>query len=81
MSQFETKSYHRFILTTNNEEPINTASGDRRFFFVRSSDELIGNKAYFEKFNELLESVPLVKHSYEYFKNFEGAAGFIKLSN
>jgi putative DNA primase/helicase len=78
LSQFETKSYHRFVLTTNNEEPINTASGDRRFFVVRSSDELIGNKAYFTRFNELLESVSLVKHCYEYFKNLEGVKGFIK---
>jgi hypothetical protein len=80
LSQFETKSYHRFILTTNNEEPINTASGDRRFFVVRSSDELIGNKAYFTRFNELLESASLVKHCYEYFKTLEGAAGCIKMS-
>jgi hypothetical protein len=79
LSQFEIISYHRFILTTNNEEPINTASGDRRFLVIRSSDDLVGDKTYFAKFNRLLESQDLVKHCYEYFKTMSGADGFIRM--
>lgn len=79
LSQFSTKSYHRFILTTNNEEPINTASGDRRFFVVRSSDELVRNHVYFTQFNQLLASEDLVKHCYEYFKTLPDVEGFIRL--
>jgi hypothetical protein len=37
--QYKIKSYHRFITTTNKEEPINSTNGDRRNLIIRSSDE------------------------------------------
>ena len=46
-NQYDIQSYHRFIISTNNEEPINTSKDDRRKFIVRCSDELIGKKEYF----------------------------------
>ena len=38
--QYKIKSYHRFITTTNKEEPVNTTNGDRRNLIIRSSDEI-----------------------------------------
>ena len=37
--KFIIKSYHRFLITTNSEDPIDTKEGDRRNFIIRSSDE------------------------------------------
>ena len=39
VNQYKINSYHRFIITTNNEEPIETKDGDRRNLIIRSSDE------------------------------------------
>ena len=68
VSQYDINSYHRFIITTNKEEPINTSSDDRRKFIFRSSDELCGNKEYFNKMYELLDDVNVIKTCYEHFK-------------
>lgn len=40
VGQYEVTSYHRFIVTTNNEDPMRSGSDDRRKVIVRSSDEL-----------------------------------------
>jgi len=68
VNPYEIKSYHRFIITTNKEEPMNTAKDDRRKLFIRSSDEKIGDKEYFKKIYDYLEDVNIVKTCYEYFK-------------
>jgi len=75
--QYKIQSYHRFIITTNNEEPINTTKDDRRKLFIRSSDELIPNKEYFVEMNDvILEDVNVIKTCYEYFKNLDGLDKF-----
>merc|ERR1712196_550913 len=43
------KSYHRFIITTNKEEPIKTSKDDRRNLIIRASDEKCGDKTYFTR--------------------------------
>ena len=48
IDQIQIKSYHRFIITTNKEDPIVTSKDDRSNLIIRSSDELCGNKAYFK---------------------------------
>ena len=68
-NQYDIASYHRFIITTNKEEPMNTAKDDRRKYFIRSSDEKIGDKEYFIKLHGYLEDVNIVKTCYEYFKS------------
>jgi len=67
-NQYDIASYHRFIITTNKEEPINTSKDDRRNLIIRSSDEKIGNKEYFVKLHNYLEDVNIVKTCYNYFK-------------
>ena len=43
----ELPSFHRFILTTNDDFPIPTGKGDRRFGIIAASNDLIGNTAFF----------------------------------
>lgn len=67
-NQYDITSHHRFIITTNKEEPINTSKDDRRNLIIRSSDEKVGNKEYFKTLHEYLEDINIVKTCYEYFK-------------
>lgn len=78
-NQVKVPSFHRFIISTNNEEPFNTSCDDRRKFVIRCSDDLIGNKTYFKKFYNYIDDVNVIKTMYEYFKNFEGVENFLAL--
>jgi len=78
-NQYDIQSYHRFIITTNKEEPIKTTTDDRRNLIIRSSDELIGDKDYFEKIYEMLEKPDVVKTCYEYFKSLTEVGEFSKM--
>jgi hypothetical protein len=76
-SQFDIKSYHRFMITTNNFDPLRVGQDDRRNIIIRASDELIGNKEYFTKWNnEYLNDVNCIKTFYEYFKALPGLDNF-----
>jgi hypothetical protein len=76
VAQYDVESFHHFIVTTNSENPMSTSKDDRRKLIIRSSDELIGNKAYFNKLYELLGDVNAVKSCYEYFKSIPGMDKF-----
>ena len=69
VNQYDIISYHRFIATTNNQEPIKTTQDDRRNWVVRSSDEKCGDKEYFNYLHNILEDENVVKTCYEYFKS------------
>lgn len=73
VNSYPIKSYHRFIITTNNDECITTTYDDRRKLIIRSSDELCGNKEYFNNLYSLLDDIDVIKSCYEYFKDLEGA--------
>ena len=55
-------SDHRFLISTNKDEPINTTQDDRRNIIIRCSDELIDNTVYFEKINKLIEDDDVCKN-------------------
>jgi phage/plasmid-associated DNA primase len=76
MNQYQIQSYHRFIVTTNNEDPIVTKSDDRRNLVIRTSDELKGNDEYFKKMNEMINDVNVIKTFYEYLKNIPNMENF-----
>lgn len=76
MNQYQIQSYHRFIITTNNEDPITTKSDDRRNLIIRTSDELKGNDEYFKKMNEMINDVNVVKTFYEYLKSIPNMENF-----
>ena len=68
VNQFKTASHHRFIITTNKEDPLNTTGDDRRNIIIRSSDEKCGDKKYFETINKYLDDDLVIKNIYVYFK-------------
>jgi hypothetical protein len=74
-NQYDIESHHRFIISTNNEEPVNTSKDDRRKIIIRCSDELIGNKTYFDKMYDYLENVNIIKTCFQYFKNYKIKTG------
>ena len=76
VNQFKIQSHHRFIITTNKEDPIKTTDDDRRLIIIRSSDEKIGDKDYFNKINEYLDDINVVRSCYDYFKSIEGMDKF-----
>lgn len=80
VAQFPIQSFHRFIITTNNEEPIKTTKDDRRKLVIKSSDELCGNKSYFNDLYALLDDVNSIKSCYEYFKSIPDMDKFNSLS-
>ena len=76
VNQFEIQSYQRFIITTNKEDPIKTTNDDRRTIIIRSSDEKIGDKEYFNKINEYLDDINVIRTCYDYFKSISGMENF-----
>lgn len=68
IAQYKIKSYHRFITTTNREEPLNSSKGDRRNLIIRSSDEKKGDMEYFNTLYRYLDDVEVVRTCYDYFK-------------
>ena len=73
---YNVDSYHRFISTTNSEDPMPTSEDDRRMLIVRSSDELVGNKAYFKAFHERISDNDVAKTCFEYFRTLPGLEDF-----
>jgi hypothetical protein len=74
--QFPITSYHRFLITTNNEDPIKTSVDDRRNLIIRASDEVCGNKAYFSKLYKLLDDVNVIRTCYDYFNSIPNLENF-----
>jgi hypothetical protein len=79
VDQFDIKSYHRFLITTNSDDPVKTSKDDRRNLIIRSSDEKIGDKAYFKKLHDILDDVNVIRTCYEYFKNIPNLDEFNKM--
>jgi hypothetical protein len=76
---YEIKTFHRFLITTNNEEPIVVTKDTRRNVIIRCSDELIGNKDYFIKINEIIENDKILREFYDYLMNIKDMDKFNKL--
>ena len=64
-------SYHRFIGSTNTEDPTSVTKGNRRKWIIRCSDELKNNKEKFKKLYELLADDDVIKTLYEYLMKVE----------
>ena len=69
VKKFSMNSHHRFITTTNNEDPIPTKNGDRRNHIIRASDELKGSTEYFTNFNKMIETNEFIYSVYQYLLN------------
>lgn len=68
---YSMNSYHRYINTTNEDEPSKTTQGDRRNLFIRCSDEKVGNKEYFKELYGYVEDRTVIQDLYEYFKRMK----------
>jgi len=65
--QYSVSSFHRFILTTNYDKPVNTTADDRRNFVMRCSEDCKGNSEYFKKLAEYIADENVVKTVFEHF--------------
>jgi len=79
IAQFPIESFHRFIVTTNQENPMTTTQDDRRKAIIRSSDEKCGDKEYFNGLYQLLNDKDVIKSCYEYFKSIPNMDKFNEL--
>jgi len=63
-------SFHRFCMNTNNEFPIQTTEGQRRFGIIRASSELKGNKDFFSHmYKNIIKSENAMRTFYDYLKD------------
>jgi hypothetical protein len=73
---YEVESYHRFLITTNSEDPINTKKGDRRNVIIRCSDEKVGDIDYFVDLRQTFKQVRTQRTIYDYLMSIEGMDKF-----
>jgi hypothetical protein len=53
---YESNSFHRFMIATNDKEgPVPTSKDDRRFVMIKISNELKGNDEYFKQFRHIVD--------------------------
>ncbi len=62
-------SFHRLINTTNNGDSQYFPKDNRRDVVTQSSNELIGNHDYFNKYYAYLDNIDAMKSVFEYFKS------------
>lgn len=74
VGQYDIRSFHRFIVTTNNEDPIRSDADDRRNLIIRSSDEfcpcVMGAEAsgeYFTRLRKAMAKDDVIVALYKYF--------------
>jgi len=72
-------SHHRFLITSNNEDPINTRKGDRRNVIIRSSDEKVGDIAYFVDLRASYAQVRTQRTIYDYLMGIKGMEDFLSI--
>ncbi len=62
------QNHATYILTTNNEKLFTLSATDRRFYFVKTSDKLIGDDKYWNEYYTCLEDECFSKYIMEYLK-------------
>lgn len=65
------KNFNRVVNTTNNLNPIKITEQDRRNFVVKSSDEKLGDKEYFDNLVAYFEDEANQKAIFEYLKSID----------
>lgn len=73
---YEIQSFHRFLITSNNEDPINTKKGDRRNVIIRSSDEKVGDIDYFSDLHKIYKQVLTQRTIYDHLMSIKGMDKF-----
>jgi len=73
---FKIDGFHRYIFTTNKDVPVKTHSKDRRHKIIRSSDEKISDKSYFDTLRKYMEDEKVLLMLYSYFIELPDLATF-----
>jgi hypothetical protein len=76
---YDITSYHRFIITTNNIDPIPLSTTDRRYCIIRSNDRYNGNSSFFTKLHALKENEDFIGTLYNYYKTLETEKVFLNV--
>jgi len=76
ITPYDIISHHRFVITTNNEDPMPTLKGDRRFIAISSSNEKKGDIDYFITANKYMEDTDVLRTVYDYFKSIPDMENF-----
>ena len=69
--QYEIYFYGRCIITTNQQDPIASTEGDRRFLIINCSAEMKGNVDYFDKLGSILDDTNSLKTIFKYYTNVD----------
>jgi phage/plasmid-associated DNA primase len=80
IDSYTIQSFHRFITTTNNEDPLKTKKDDRRNIIIRSSDEKCNDKEYHKQLRNKLEDMNVMRTIYDYLMSIEGLKDFHSIS-
>ena len=67
--QFQTSSYHRIMITSNKEIPIQSDVGDRRKYMIHSSAKYKGNFNHFKRYFSIIKNKNYVKYLYDRYKS------------
>ena len=78
-NQITIKSFHRMIYTSNNDDPVATSKDDRRNVVIRTSDELLNNKIYFDTLYEYLKDINTLRTIYDYLMSIPNMDEFDKI--
>jgi hypothetical protein len=68
-NQFPIHSYHRFLGSSNKSQTTDTSKDDRRNVFVSTSNEKVGDRAYFTRIRAALDAPNGLRSVYWYLKN------------
>jgi len=70
-AQYEIDSHHKFIVTTNDDDPVKVTTDNRRMVVMRCSDELILGRGadHFARFRSLLGDKHRIKRIFDYFNS------------
>ena len=79
----KTASFHRFIGASNKLIPLESKKGERKSLIIRCNEKLaektLENKAYFEKYYDIIADKDFIIKMYQYFINLEGLDDFRKI--
>ena len=79
VSTFPLKSFHRFLLFTNNPDPLpNVSKQSRREFICRCSDSKIHDEEYFKIGFSYSDDIDVAKTIYDYFMKYPTKEKIIK---
>jgi len=69
IESYKIQSFHRFVVFSNNDDPVKTSADDRRNLIIRCSDELCDkdvNKEYWKRMRQIIEDPNAIKSIYNY---------------